>query len=115
MDTTSDEKEVVEAAKNIQRVYGLLIILLLALIYIIFRFRGHLGRKRVRAMRKEELVFLGMDHPQENSLAEVLKKTETNRSRRKLLQQQYEEDYQQALISIKEKYAFFLETRSKKI
>jgi hypothetical protein len=62
-----------------------------------------MARKRVRAMRKEELIFLGMDHPQDNTLNDILKKAETNRARRKILQQQYEEDYQQALVSIKEK------------
>lgn len=43
------------------------------------------------------------------------KKAESNRARRKVLQQQYEEDYQQALINIKEKYYFILIYRIMKI
>lgn len=64
-------------------------------------------------MRVEELIFLGilkhsfhslgMDLPTKDEKIDPMKKAETNRVRRKVLQQQYEEDYQQALVSIKEK------------
>ncbi len=47
--------------------------------------------------------MLGMDLPVKDDKVDPVKKAETNRVRRKVLQQQYEEDYQQALVSIKEK------------
>ena len=49
-----------------------------------------------------------MDFPTKDFKNDPIKKAETNRSRRKVLQQQYEEDYQQALINIKEKYFLLL-------
>jgi hypothetical protein len=45
-----------------------------------------------------------MDFPVQDAKTDPHKKAESNRARRKVLQQQYEEDYQQALITLKEKY-----------
>jgi hypothetical protein len=45
-----------------------------------------------------------MEFPLQDVNNDPIKKAESNRARRKVLQQQYEEDYQQALINIKEKY-----------
>lgn len=86
MDTASDVKEVCQAANNIQRVY-----------------RGHLDRKKVQKMRFEENIFLNMEFAPQDIKNDATKKAESNRARRKVLQQQYEADYQQALINIKEK------------
>jgi hypothetical protein len=64
-------------------------------------------------MRYEENLFLStidfsklqdMEIPVLDVTNDPRKKAESNRVRRKVLQQQYEDDYQQALISLKEKY-----------
>ena len=86
MDNATDVKEVSQAAIKIQKAY-----------------RGHRARKLAQKMRLEENIFLGMDSPALDKQHDPVKKAELNRERRKVLQQQYEEDYQQALVSIKEK------------
>ncbi|KAI8910375.1 P-loop containing nucleoside triphosphate hydrolase protein, partial [Gorgonomyces haynaldii] len=64
-------------------------------------FRGFRERVKFRSNLNKELCFLGMEAPSsDNSNAEALKKTS---QRRKQLQKQYEEEYLQALVSIKEK------------
>lgn len=52
----------------------------------------------------DELVFLGLEAPVKDSKSNPLLKSEANRQRRKVLQKQHEEEYQQALVNTKEKY-----------
>ena len=49
-----------------------------------------------------------MEFPVKEVKNDPIKRAENNRARRKVLQQQYEQDYQQALINIKEKYAILI-------
>ncbi|KAL7754316.1 hypothetical protein RI367_000297 [Sorochytrium milnesiophthora] len=85
-DNAEDDMEVASAALNIQRIW-----------------RGYKSRKEFQVMREQELVFLGMARPDAKT-SNVLKTTlDANLARRKALQQQHEEEYQSALISIKEK------------
>ncbi|XP_075036492.1 dynein regulatory complex protein 11 isoform X1 [Mixophyes fleayi] len=65
--------------------------------------RGYIQRKRTKQQREEEMIFLGMVPPahfNSVSMAEMItKKTESLRSE---LQEQYEADYQHALVQIKD-------------
>ncbi|KAI8929927.1 hypothetical protein BC831DRAFT_441619 [Entophlyctis helioformis] len=81
-----DEKEVNEAAVKIQRIY-----------------RGYKARSKVKKMLLDELTFLGMATPHREPKTDPSTKAAINRNRRKILQQQYEEDYLQALVNTKEK------------
>jgi hypothetical protein len=65
--------------------------------------RGYKARKLVSVMRKEELIFLGMDMAPVDPKTDQNVKQKTNRDRRKVLQQQFEDDYLQALVATKEK------------
>ncbi|KAJ3302620.1 Dynein regulatory complex protein 11 [Kappamyces sp. JEL0829] len=75
-----------KAALTIQRVY-----------------RGFRGRQVARKLQREELVFLGMEEKLVDAKADPINKNHTNRSRRKVLQKQFEDDYLQALLTTKEK------------
>ncbi|KAJ3254876.1 Dynein regulatory complex protein 11 [Boothiomyces macroporosus] len=66
-------------------------------------YRGYRERVKVREERRKELVFLGMEKPEVAVKSDPLVVAKGNRSRRKLLQIQYEEDYLQALITTKDK------------
>ena len=48
-------------------------------------------------------MLIGMKTPPMDPKKNAVEKSESNRSRRKVLQQQFEEDYQQALVHIREK------------
>ncbi|XP_044159919.1 dynein regulatory complex protein 11 isoform X1 [Bufo gargarizans] len=65
--------------------------------------RGYIQRKKTKQQREEEMIFLGMVPPahfNKISMAEVIaKKTEALRSD---LQEQYEADYQNALVQIRD-------------
>ncbi|XP_073433693.1 dynein regulatory complex protein 11 [Dendrobates tinctorius] len=65
--------------------------------------RGYIQRKKTKQQREEEMIFLGMVPPahfNKTSMAEVLsEKTESLRSG---LQEQYEADFQHALVQIKD-------------
>ncbi len=65
-------------------------------------FRGFIARRFCHQMRMDEFIFLGMQDKVEQK-NEQLNKNLQNRSRRKLLQKQYEDDYLQALVTTKEK------------
>jgi len=87
MENNMDEMDVGEAALKIQKIY-----------------RGYLERKNYYHVKKRDHQFLAMRNPpirkdEENPLIIDQK----NGERRKVLQKQYEEDYQQALVDIKEK------------
>ena len=82
-DNTSD---VAEAALTIQRV-----------------FRGYRARKAAKQNLKEELLFLGMSPMESNTKNSSRTKMLANMARRRVLRQQYEEEYLQALVDIKEK------------
>ncbi|KAJ3318253.1 Dynein regulatory complex protein 11 [Blyttiomyces sp. JEL0837] len=107
LDGGDDEGEVNSAALRIQRVY-----------------RGYKSRKLARQMLQEELVFLGnplsryhatafnastfyagMAAPQREWKHSPTNKAELNRSRRKVVQTQHEEEYQASLVNTKEKIA----------
>jgi IQ and AAA domain-containing protein len=67
--------------------------------------RGYLTRKRAVAWREEEFMFLGMEPtpmPKDKRLLPQYQSKETEERRRKLTKHN-EQDYQQALITIKEK------------
>ncbi|XJO74629.1 hypothetical protein BDV3_005425 [Batrachochytrium dendrobatidis] len=81
-----DENEVNDAALKIQKVY-----------------RGYKARLYFKKALHNELVFLGMQDMSRDPKVDPIVKANTNRARRKILQQQYEEDYLQALINTKEK------------
>eukprot|EP00842_Homolaphlyctis_polyrhiza_P001543 jgi/Hompol1/238/HPOL_000387-RA len=81
-----DDNEVNEAALKIQRVY-----------------RGYKAQVKVQKMLADELVFLGMSLPTRDPKSDPVAKSVANRTRRKILQQQYEDDYLQALVNTKEK------------
>ncbi|EDV25409.1 uncharacterized protein TRIADDRAFT_24164, partial [Trichoplax adhaerens] len=57
--------------------------------------RGYYQRKRAREQREQELIFLGMNTPQA-----LAKKTE---AQRRIVQDEYEREYQQAQVTIKDK------------
>jgi hypothetical protein len=65
--------------------------------------RGYRARKEVALRRREELVFLGMEAPLLEAKNDQVVKLVANRDRRKILQQQFEDEYLQALVSTKEK------------
>ena len=65
-------------------------------------FRGHLTRKRTKAMREEELVFIGMKASQHKRDVDPVEKADVTRARRKLIQTQNELEYQQAVTQIKQ-------------
>ncbi|KAI8853325.1 hypothetical protein BC829DRAFT_6699 [Chytridium lagenaria] len=88
LDGGDDEAEVNSAALRIQKV-----------------FKGYKARKMVRAKLQEELVFLGMAQPHKESKQNQAAKSEDNRTRRKVIQTQHEEEYQAALVNTKEKIA----------
>ncbi|KAJ1340018.1 hypothetical protein BSLG_005342 [Batrachochytrium salamandrivorans] len=83
---TEEEHDSIEAAIKIQKVY-----------------RGFKARMKVKKMLKDDLVFLGMVKESHDPVLQLLSKADINSRRRKILQQQYEEDYLQALINTKEK------------
>ena len=56
-------------------------------------------------MLRDDLIFLGMSAADRDPKANPLAKQDYNRKLRKLLQVQFESDYQQALVQIKDKYA----------
>lgn len=66
-------------------------------------FRGYLARKAAKKAMRAELIFLGMEKPAIEPRNDPVVRFQANRSRRKILQQQFETDYLQALISTKEK------------
>ncbi|ORZ39517.1 hypothetical protein BCR44DRAFT_74550 [Catenaria anguillulae PL171] len=83
MDGMHDESQIASAVQKIQRMW-----------------RGFVGRKRASLERRKESEFLGLSllpSHKERSIAQF------NIKRRKDIQVQHEEEYQQALISIKEK------------
>ncbi|KAJ3076108.1 Dynein regulatory complex protein 11 [Podochytrium sp. JEL0797] len=86
LDAGDDEGELNSAALKIQRV-----------------FRGHKARKYAKQKLREEFIFLGMSSATKPPTQSPLIKSELNRNRRKLIQQQHEEEYQAALVNTKEK------------
>ncbi|KAJ3030613.1 UNVERIFIED_CONTAM: Dynein regulatory complex protein 11 [Siphonaria sp. JEL0065] len=86
LDAGDDEGELNSAALKIQRV-----------------FRGHRARKYGKMTLREELIFLGMASAPKDPKQSPMAKSETNRTRRKIIQIQHEEEYQAALVNTKEK------------
>ncbi|KAJ2995938.1 Dynein regulatory complex protein 11 [Globomyces sp. JEL0801] len=66
-------------------------------------FRGYKDRLKYKKEMKNELIFLKMEYPTQDAKTDPVMKVQQDRNRRKLLQQQFEEDYLQALITTKEK------------
>ncbi len=64
-------------------------------------FRGHLTRKRTKAMREEELAFIGMKPTMRKKENDPIEKADATRTRRKLVQNQNELEYQQAIVFTK--------------
>ncbi|KAK4471393.1 hypothetical protein MN116_004825 [Schistosoma mekongi] len=68
--------------------------------------RGYMCRKKVREMRKEELIWLGMVPANLHHITEksnMVKLAERVDAVRRVTQNIYEQEYQQALIQVKEK------------
>lgn len=86
MDGGDDENEIQKAALKIQS-----------------SFRGFMARSKFQKNMHDELIFLGLEAPTKDSKSNPLLKSEANRQRRKVLQKQHEEEYQQALVNTKEK------------
>jgi IQ and AAA domain-containing protein len=63
--------------------------------------RGYLTRKHTKKMREEELEFVGMKPSVRSKEHDPLDKAAATRARRKLIQNQNELEYKQALIQIK--------------
>ncbi|KAI9190051.1 hypothetical protein H9P43_001484 [Blastocladiella emersonii ATCC 22665] len=83
LDGTHDELQVVKAVQKIQRVW-----------------RGYLGRRLAAEERRKEAEFLGMATIPSFTQRNIMT---ANMKQRKDLQAQHEEEYQQALVSVKEK------------
>jgi hypothetical protein len=62
-----------------------------------------MARSKFQKNMHDELIFLGLEAPTKDSKSNPLLKSEANRQRRKVLQKQHEEEYQQALVNTKEK------------
>lgn len=62
-------------------------------------FRGHLTRKKTRTMREEELSFIGMKPVVRSKENDPIEKADATRARRKLIQNQNQLEYQQAVIN----------------
>jgi len=67
-------------------------------------FRGFKTMKQARMMREEELVFIGMKQPEPKprELDPVCRQTDI-RSRRKIIQAQNKDEYEEALVNIRRK------------
>lgn len=91
IDGEDDENEINKASLSIQSV-----------------FRGFVARKKYRQLKNEEVIFLGMELPRKETSADPISKTEDNMKYRRQLRKQHELEYQQALITTKEKCACFL-------
>ncbi|EPZ33013.1 P-loop containing nucleoside triphosphate hydrolase protein [Rozella allomycis CSF55] len=87
LDSVDNEIDVSEAALTIQRVW-----------------RGYLARKAAKQEAYEEQLFLGMTMPAKDPKNDPIQISESNAAKRRLIRQQYEEEYQQALVNIKEKF-----------
>lgn len=69
------------------------------------RWRGHITRKKAKAMREEEFMFLGMDPtplPKDLKMLPQYAAKKTEERRRDIVKHN-EKEYQQGLVSIKEK------------
>ena len=76
-----------------------------AVVHIQRAYRGHYSRVRRQKDERRDMEFLGMSEPvAEEEAVSQTKKAAVNKERRIGLQQQFEEEYQKALVSIKEKY-----------
>ena len=105
-----DESDVNGAVLTIQRVYGILnfdsqypFVLNSLCILGDSRWRGYKGRNTAREMARREAEFLGISPYAAATVAHQRTLAASNAKRRKEIQAQHEEEYQQALVSIKEK------------
>jgi len=71
-----------------------------AVILIQKMWKGFVTRKKTARMREEELVFIGMKATEEKNFQDDV---ELQRDRRRAVQQENEREYQNALVTIKEK------------
>lgn len=67
-------------------------------------FRGFVARKKYRKMKHDEVVFLGMELEPKDVHDSQASKMDDNMAYRRQLRKQHELEYNQALISTKEKY-----------
>ena len=64
-----------------------------------------MARKKTKEMRHEEAVFIGMEGKEKLKESDPMESNTTTRRRRKLIQDQNDQEYQQALVTLKDKYA----------
>jgi hypothetical protein len=58
-------------------------------------------------MRHEEAVFIGMEPKEKLKEGDPMESNAITRRRRKLIQDQNEQEYQQALVTLKDKYEWY--------
>jgi len=77
-----------------------------AALVISARWRGYDARKKTDIMRREEFIFIGMEHPPAlDASRDPLVALARNRQRRKHVQRAHAEEYKQALVSLKDEVA----------
>ncbi|KND02216.1 uncharacterized protein SPPG_02701 [Spizellomyces punctatus DAOM BR117] len=86
LDQNEEEMEVNTAAVRIQKVY-----------------KGYKARQFYKKQMHEEMIFLGMANIMKDPKNNPMVRAENNRNRRKVVQLQHEEEYQQALVNTREK------------
>ncbi|KAG5458189.1 MAG: hypothetical protein BJ554DRAFT_1636, partial [Olpidium bornovanus] len=64
--------------------------------------KGYRTRKRWAGVVEQENIFLGMDYIKTDPKTSPVAKADANSVRRKVVQKQFEEEYRQAMIDIKE-------------